>query len=149
MGLFGFFKKNNDEEISKQLENEKELLRFKKYQTSKKKQFKLFPKQIKELRMIGISTNDELKLQGIFYTLTKDRADSLVQVLKISYGYVESQISKQGDVFVICGWTPKMKMEESVLEEWVLDMCDISLIYECDFKGWATTLNPKIEFPPS
>lgn len=145
MGLFSFSKKGEDE-ISKRLDKDRDLLKIRKHQANKKNQLKLLPNTMKELRKIGISKNDELQLEYFFIAFSKEQGEKLNQVLKIEYHYNITPIQTVKNLFVVNGWTSKIKMETEVVENWLIKMCDLSLKYDSDFDGWGTTPEQEMIF---
>jgi len=42
-------------------------------------------------------------------------------------------------LFVITGWTSKIKMSEEIVKQWVENMCNLGFKFDCEFDGWGTT----------
>lgn len=138
MGLFNFFRKRNDSEISRRLDNERELLKLKKYQANKKKQLQMIPATLEELRKVGITSNQKLQLEYFFYCYSEKKAEELISALKNDFKYNIAPTKKIQNVFIVNGWTIKIKMEIENIENWITKMCDLSLKYDCEFNGWGT-----------
>ena len=106
---------------------------------NKKKQKKMVPQTMQELRKIGVTEDKELKLEYFFYTNTPDKAKIFSQeIAKLGYAVEYSKSASTND-FVITGWTTKMKMNNSVVESWSEKMCDLGYKFDCDFDGWGTS----------
>ena len=92
-----------------------------------------------QLRKLDLAEDEELRLEFFFYTNTLDKAAQFAAELeklnyKVKYGVSE------GDkyLFIITGWTTKMKMTDQVVRKWTNKMCEIGYRFDCDFDGWGT-----------
>jgi regulator of RNase E activity RraB len=100
------------------------------------------PQVLDQLRESGISPDHELKLEYFFYTNTTDKAQQLataIEKLNYSVGYHRSAGDRK--LFVITGWTTKMKMADEVVGLWTKQMCELGYQFDCEFDGWGT--NPE------
>jgi len=107
------------------------------FNVSKHKQMNMTPQTLEQLRTHGVTENTELKLEYFFYTNSQEKAKRLADSLhKLNYTvkYGESI----GTLVAITGWTSKMKMSNSNVEEWTKEMCDLGFKYDCEFDGWGT-----------
>ena len=109
------------------------------YQKNKLNQVNMSPKTLKHLRNLGVSDTSELKLEYFFYTNSVDKAKNLadaIQKLNYTVKYDKAVLDKK--LFVITGWTIKIKMADSIVLDWTKQMCDLGYKYDCDFDGWGT-----------
>jgi regulator of RNase E activity RraB len=142
MGLFDIFKfstKETEQEMSIRLDKDRELLSLRNYQKNKKHQLNMLPTTITQLREIGVTENDSLKLEYFFYAYSKEKAEHLNQTLKEEFGYEVAPLQPVKNVIVISGWSKKILIQNNVISNWVIDMCDVALKCNCDFDGWGTT----------
>jgi len=146
MGLFNLFSRKGEDEISKRLDKDRDLLKIRKHQANKKKQLELLPNTIKELRKIGVSKKDELKLEYFFIAFSKEEGEKLNQVLKNEYHYNIAPIQIVKNLFIVNGWSCKIKMETEIVENWLVKMCNLTLKYDCEFDGWGTTPKQEMAF---
>ena len=49
----------------------------------------------------------------------------------------------EGDknLYVISGWTTRIEMQDSLVIEWAVSMCDVGFKNDCDFDGWGTEID--------
>jgi len=132
MGLFNFFKKDEDNWFVSELA----------FENNRTKQMQMTPLTIKELKKIDVSEDKELKLEYFFYTNSDKKANAFAQELKTLNYEVKSRPSA-GDkkLFIITGWTTKMQMEDSIVANWTKTMCELGYGFDCEFDGWGTTPN--------
>lgn len=131
MGFFDLFatKQNQD----------KKFVTENSYKQNKENQVKMAPQTLKQLRDMGVSETDELKLEYFFYTDNIDKAKNLaneIEKLKYTVNYGKSAGDKK--LFVITGWTIKMAMADTIVINWTKQMCDLGYKFDCDFDGWGT-----------
>ena len=130
MGLFNFLKQksNNGQFVSE--------IAFK---NNRDKQMQMTPQTLDQLRKLDVAANKELKLEYFFYTNTADKAEKLAaEIGKLDYT-VEYRISP-GDkkLFIVTGWTTKMKMADDEVKQWTKQMCELGYKFDCKFDGWGT-----------
>lgn len=96
---------------------------------------------LEQLRKLDIAVDEQLKLAYFFYTDTLHKAGRLAaEMERLSYK-VKHGVS-QGDqsLYIVTGWTTKMKMSDEVVVSWTNKMCEIGYRFDCDFDGWE--INP-------
>jgi hypothetical protein len=104
-----------------------------------KKQVYMSPMTLEKLREYGVTNETELKLEYFFYTDTEAKANELAKVL-LKKGYSsEARLSaSDSSIYIITGWTTKLKMSEDSVVNWTRDMCLLGYSKDCDFDGWGT-----------
>ena len=135
MGLFNIFSKKTDNGqfvSSDSLENKIT------------KQLQMAPKIMEQLRKLNVTSDKELKLEYFFYTNTAGKAQVFATELKKLKYEVKYGVSA-GDkkLFVVRGWTTKIKMADEVVIEWTKQMCEFGYKFDCDFDGWGTEPDQK------
>lgn len=108
------------------------------------KQLEMTPATIQQLRKYGVTASDELKLEYFFYTDAQAKATGLEEALK-RLGYsskVEPSASGSAELCVT-GWTSNMKIEDSIVSNWVRRMCQLASDHDAEFDGWGTYPNQK------
>lgn len=130
MGLFNFFKSklSNGTFVTEAA-----------FHSNRSNQMQMVPQILDQLRKLDVPPEKELKLEFFFYTNTDSKAEMLAtEIEKIGYR-VEHGISA-GDkkLFIITGWTTKMKMTDEVVGQWTKRMCEVGYEYDCEFDGWGT-----------
>lgn len=131
MGFFDLFS-------SKQT-SDKKFVTEDSYKMNKDNQVRMSPQTLKQLRDLGVSETEELKLEYFFYTNNLTKAKNLtdeIQELNYTVKYCKSAGDKK--LFVITGWTTKIAMADSTVIDWTKKMCDIGYKYDCEFDGWGT-----------
>ena len=94
-----------------------------------------------QLRKVGVTPDKELKLEYFFYTNTVDKAQILAaEIQQLNYSVQHNRSAGNSNLFVITGWTIKMKMTDSIVAEWAKKMCELGYKFDCDFDGWGTSL---------
>ncbi|MEP7127263.1 MAG: ribonuclease E inhibitor RraB [Chitinophagales bacterium] len=102
----------------------------------------LAPLTMENLRLIDDTAHEELKLEFFFYTNTSEKAEKFAaELVKLNYEVDHGKAGGVKKLFIITGWTTKMKMEDSVVTNWTKEMCELGHQFECDFDGWGTTPN--------
>jgi len=105
------------------------------------KQVEGLPKILGVLREHYVDETNQRRLELFFYTNTIEKAKLFEHELKNRSYSVESKTSGHDDeLFVITGWTTKMKIEENTLVNWVREMCELGYKYDCEFDGWGTNI---------
>lgn len=135
MGLFDFLKqKNNGQFVSEAA-----------FKRNFEKQKKMTPQTMGQLRKLSITEDQELKLEYFFYTNAAKKAEDLSQELsELKYSVEHGVSAHDKKLFVITGWTPKLKMETIVVEQWTGQMCEIGNKFDCEFDGWGTTPDQEV-----
>lgn len=114
------------------------------YSKNKDKQMQMTIQTLDQLRKLNVSSEKELKLEYFFYTNMEDKAEQLAnEIGKLSYQVKHGISAGDKKLFVITGWTTKMKMADQVVKQWTKEMCELGYKYDCEFDGWGT--NPEEE----
>ena len=125
MGLFEIFKSKNKCFISKN-----------KADVNLEKQLLMTPQTLEKLRELGVNEEKELKLEFFFYTNTIEKAELLADeltTLQYSVEYGESAGDRK--LFIITGWSTKIKMDEDTVITWTKKMHQAGVKYDCEFDG--------------
>ncbi|GGB16256.1 MULTISPECIES: ribonuclease E inhibitor RraB [Mucilaginibacter] len=129
MGLFGFFgKKDSGQFVSAEAFSEKSAI-----------QINMLPVLMEKLRELNVDEDRELMLEFFFYTNTYQKAQIFAQELSNLSYQVKFGVS-EGDkkLFIITGWSDKVKMKEAVVASWINQMCSLAYKFDCEFDGWGT-----------
>lgn len=135
MGLFNFLKASNNRYIS---ENE--------YIDNVTKQKQMNTKTLLQLSKYGINDSSELELEFFFYTNEQTKANNLaIELKKLNYKiYFIYPSEAEKKLWVISGWTNKIKMDLQNVINWTTQMCKLGFDNDCDFDGWGT--NPDQDY---
>ena len=107
---------------------------------NEKMQMKLAPITLSHLKNFGVSDDTELKVEFFFYSRDQIHADALVNKLKeLNYEVYSCRSAGNEDLFLITGWTTKMKMDDKTVQDWTEEMCEVGYRFDCQFDGWGTT----------
>ena len=130
MGIFDFLKSKT----------EKKFVSEKAFTRNLNKQTEMSPVTLNQLRELEVNDSSYLKLEFFFYTDSVSKAENLADELKSLNYSVDFGVSP-GDknLFSITGWTTKMLMTNTVVQNWTKSMCEIGYQFDCDFDGWGTT----------
>jgi regulator of RNase E activity RraB len=133
MGLFKYFKgKGNIGIFVSELS----------FKTNRKMQLSMTPLTLNQLRNLGVIEEQELRLEYFFYTNTFEKAKLFADVIgQLNYQVSYGQAAGNKKLYVITGWTSKMKMSNYTVGEWASQMCDLGYKFDCEFDGWGTTPN--------
>ena len=129
MGLFGFFGKKDDGQfVSAKAFEEKSAI-----------QLNMLPVLMEKLRELNVDEERELMLEFFFYTNTYQKAGAFAQELsnlnyQVKYGVSEGA----KNLFIITGWSAKVKMQDAVVASWIRQMCSLGYKFDCEFDGWGT-----------
>ena len=130
MGLFSFLRANH---------KDGRFVIEAAYKSNCAKQMQMTPKTLNELRKLNVTPDQELKLEFFFYTNTADKAAQFAnQIRKLNYEVKHGISAGDDKLFIVTGWTSKMKMSEEVVTAWTKQMCDLGYEYDCEFDGWGT-----------
>lgn len=130
MGLFDFFKSktNNGQFVSETAFN-----------NNRDKQMQMTPQTLEQLRNLNVTADKELKLEYFFYTNTADKAEQLAtEIAKLNYAVQHGVSAGDKNLFIVTGWTTKMKMADEVVKQWTKQMCELGYKFDCEFDGWGT-----------
>jgi regulator of RNase E activity RraB len=102
------------------------------------------PQVLDQLYKLNITEEKELKLEYFFYTNTLDKAEKFAkEIEKLNYSVEHGVSAGDKKLFIITGWTSKMKMSEDVVSNWTKQMCEIGYEFDCEFDGWGTNPDQK------
>ncbi|MFC0518877.1 ribonuclease E inhibitor RraB [Mucilaginibacter angelicae] len=129
MGLFSIFGKKDDRQfVSKEAFEEKSTT-----------QLNMMPVLMEKLRELNVDEDRELMLEFFFYTNTYQKAGAFAKELSNLNYEVKYGVS-QGDkkLFIITGWSDRIKMKDAVVAAWISQMCNLGYNFDCEFDGWGT-----------
>jgi hypothetical protein len=130
MGLFDFLRNNGI----------KQFVSESAFENNSTKQIKMTPLTMKELKKLNVNEDKELKLEYFFYTNTDKKANAFaLELSKLNYDVKSRQSAGDKKLFLVTGWTTKMKMEDSTVANWTKAMCELGYEFDCEFDGWGTT----------
>lgn len=130
MGLFDFFKpkSNNGQFVSETAFN-----------SNRDKQMQMVPSTLEQLRKLNVTDDKELKLEYFFYTNTAEKAKQLAaEIGKLNYTVRHGLSASDKKLYIVTGWTTKMKMSDEVVKQWTKQMCELGYKFDCEFDGWGT-----------
>lgn len=108
------------------------------------KQIQITTQRINKLRKLNVTDDEQLKLEYFFYTDTLEKAAQLAAEMgKLKYAVSHGVSTGDKNLYIITGWTTRMKMSDEVVRKWINKMCETGYKYDCDFDGWET--NPDQE----
>lgn len=131
MGLFDFLKSksNNNQFVSKDM-----------FVKNRDKQIQMTRQTLNELRKHDVTVDEELKLEYFFYTNTAEKAEKLaLEIAKMEYTVQHGVSAGDDKLFIVTGWTTKIRMAEDNVKQWVKQMCELGGEFDCEFDGWGTT----------
>lgn len=132
MGLFDIFK-SNQKTVGMFVSESA-------FKSNRTRQAEMTPQTMGQLREIEVTEDKELKLEFFFYTNTLQKAQGLDKELKsLRYSVTHEKSAGEKNLFVVTGWSTKMKMSELVVSNWTDQMCDLGFNHDCEFDGWGTT----------
>lgn len=100
------------------------------------------PQTVKLLRESGVTNDKELKLEFFFYTNTNEKSQKLSLALqKLNYEVSSEVNPKNKEIFIVTGWTTKMKMDEGTVLQWTKEMVELGYAHDATFDGWGTNPN--------
>ena len=130
MGLFDILKpkSNNGQFVSKTT-----------FSNKRDKQMQMTPQILGQLRKLNVSDDRELKLEYFFYTNTAEKSEHLAtEIGKLNYTVQHGVSAGDKKLFIVTGWTTKIKMSDEVLKQWTKQMCELGYKFDCEFDGWGT-----------
>ena len=130
MGLFDFLKpKSNDGQFVTETA----------FIGNRDKQMQMTPQVLEQLRNLNVTADKELKLEYFFYTNKIEKAKQLAtEIGKFNYTVGYGVSAGDPKLFVITGWTTKMRMADDVVIQWTKQMCELGYKFDCEFDGWGT-----------
>ena len=94
---------------------------------------------LNQLRKLHVTDDEQLKLQYFFYTDTPDKAARLAARLEeLNYTVKHGVSAGDKKLFIVTGWTTRMKMLDETIIKWINKMCEMGYLFDCDFDGWET-----------
>lgn len=109
------------------------------FDKNRDKQIQMTPITIEQLRNLNVTEEKELKLEYFFYTNKPEKAEELAaEIEKLNYSVNHGASAGNKKLFIITGWTTKMKMDNEVVQNWAKEMCELGYKFDCDFDGWGT-----------
>jgi regulator of RNase E activity RraB len=130
MDLFDFFKPKSK---SGQFASETA------FNNNRDNQMQMTPQILDQLRNLDVTTSKELKLEYFFYTNTAEKAEHLAtEIGELNYTVHHGVSAGDKNLFIVTGWTTKMKMTDEVVKQWTEQMCKLGYKFDCEFDGWGT-----------
>lgn len=103
-------------------------------------QTRLAPITLDHLRNYGVSDDSKLRIEFFFYSKTLIKAELLAKELRnLNYEVETGKSAGNKNLFIITGWTTKMKMDGETVQHWTEEMCELGYKFDCEFDGWGTT----------
>lgn len=116
------------------------FVRRRQFIENQKMQIHLAPVVLDHLRDHGFSDERELKVEFFFYSKTQANADALAHELReLNYEVEIGKSAGNKKLFLINGWTVKMKMDDKTVQHWAEEMCELGFKFDSNFDGWGTT----------
>lgn len=133
MGLFDFFKSRT---------NNRQFVSETAFNNNQDRQIQMIPQILEQLRNLNVAADKELKLEYFFYTNAMDKAEQLAsEISKLNYTVQHGISAGDKNLFIVTGWTTKMKMADEVVKQWTKQMCELGYKFDCEFDGWGTDPN--------
>lgn len=130
MGLFDFLKPKS---------NTGQFVSETAFNSNRDKQMQMTPQTLDQLRKLNVTADKELKLEYFFYTNTAEKAEQLAtEIGKLNYTVQHGVSAGDKKLFIVTGWTTKMKMADDVVKQWTKQMCELGYKFDCEFDGWGT-----------
>ena len=130
MGLFDFLKPKSNNGV---------FVTEKAFISNRDKQMQMTSQVVEQLRKLNVTADKELKLEYFFYTNTAEKAEQLAtEIGKMNYTVGHGVSAGDKKLFIITGWTTKMKMADEVVVQWTKQMCELGYKFDCEFDGWGT-----------
>ena len=135
MKLFNFLKKGNH------------FINEEKHRKNISEQIKMNGKTLEQLYRYKLSSKSQLKLEFFFFTKKQAKIGDLSAELKKLNYQVDKVFKAEIDnkLLVLSGWTIKMQMELSTINNWTTQMCQLGYDNDCLFDGWGTRPNQEME----
>lgn len=95
---------------------------------------------LEKLVELGVSSQDERRLEYFFYTNSAHKGSALAADLRrLGYEAEHRPAAASGRHTVVTGWTTPILMREPVVNGWTRHMCQLGFHYDCHFDGWGMT----------
>lgn len=109
------------------------------FNINRDKQIQMTPQILDQLAKLNVTADRELKLEYFFYTNTADKALQLAtEIEKLNYTVHHGVSAGDKKLFIVTGWTTKIKMADEVVKQWTKQMCELGYKFDCEFDGWGT-----------
>src|SRR5687767_6654263 len=129
MGFLDIFKSNSNERFVSESQ----------FRDNLNKQVELAPETLSQLKNYGTTDDSELKLEFFFYAKMLNNAEQLAgELKKLNYEVEFGKSAGDKKLFIITGWTTKMKMDDQTVQSWTKEMCELGYKFDCEFDGWGT-----------
>lgn len=104
------------------------------------KEFKAIPEILERLKHLEETPSEALRLEFFFYTNAAGKAKDFATCLKNrGYSANYSKVPGPTTIFLINGWTDKIKINTETVTAWSKEMSELGYGYDCAFDGWGTT----------
>ena len=136
MGLFNFFRGNNNRFVTE-----------KQFNDNVAKQKQMNSQTLEQLIKYGITDTSELKLEFFFYTNEQEKASKLaIELKKLNYeiDHVDTSASGKKE-WIVSGWSTKIRMDLKTVTNWTTQMCKLGFDNDCEFDGWGTLPDQDVE----
>ncbi len=136
MGLFNFFRGNNNRFVTE-----------KQFNDNVAKQKQMNSQTLEQLIKYGITDTSELKLEFFFYTNEQEKASKLaIELKKLNYeiDHVDTSASGKKE-WIVSGWSTKIRMDLKTVTNWTTQMCKLGFDNDCEFDGWGTLPDQGVE----
>lgn len=92
---------------------------------------------LKRIYNDGVTANDELPIEFVFITDTKDKAIHLKESISKTYPtYTNIEVDETDDYWEINGVTFPIRMSINEINHWNKQMWDLGYQYDCQLDGW-------------
>ncbi len=119
--------------------NSKQFVSETAFNSNRDNQMQMTPQTLHQLRNLNVEDDKELKLEYFFYTNTAEKAVQFAaEIGKLNYSVHHGVSAGDKKLFIITGWTNKMKMSDEVVKLWTKQMCELGYKFDCEFDGWGT-----------
>lgn len=73
-------------------------------------------------------------MEYFFYTNKAENTEALTkEIEKLNYTVSRSFYDEEKKVFVVSGWTTKIKITDEVVKKWANQMCELGYQFDCEF----------------
>jgi hypothetical protein len=128
------------EELLNAAGGSKQFVSEEKFEESVARQIQVAPLTLETLRHLEEKPSESLRFEFFFYTNSAGKAKEFSAFLKtLAYSVEYSKAAGKKNLFLVTGWTTKMKTDEETVVKWTTEMCELGFQYDCEFDGWGTT----------
>ncbi|MCB9232226.1 MAG: ribonuclease E inhibitor RraB [Bacteroidia bacterium] len=93
---------------------------------------------LQNLEPLGVSENDERKLDFFFIAPDQKSASKLADFFKKGSDYRIYPPHHNGSTWSVTGATSPLSLSPHILDKWVEKMCILGQKFACKFDGWGT-----------